>query len=344
METENQLVETWIFKYFSGELSEAEAVRLWQWVEADEANRKYFAEKADWWATVHVPYFGLRMKTNFQKHFGNIQAETGVGKKSVFGNGSFWIKAVASVMVVVSVGLFGYYAGKKQMSHPDRALAWFETSVPLGSQSKVVLPDRSVVWVNAGSSLKYRENLDKQVREVDLSGEAYFEVAADSLKPFVVKSGKLDIKVMGTQFNVKAYKDEETIDVALVSGKVNVHLNDRKAHEGEVALAPDRMLSYNTETNCVQVKKINAREVSAWTNGQLRFDQASFPQIAKSLERKFDVKIVIRSESLKQDVFSGSFSSNYSLDRILHEIDVDKKYAWTRRDNEVIIQDKHKGI
>lgn len=342
METENQLVETWIFKYFSGELSEAEAVRLWQWVEADEANKKYFTEKADWWATVHVPYFRLRMKANFQKHFGNIQGEEAAGKKTLFGNGSLWVKAVASVMVVISVGLFGYYAGKKQTVPAERSLAWFETSVPLGSQSKVVLPDLSVVWVNAGSSLKYRENLNQHIREVDLSGEAYFEVATDSLKPFVVKSGKLDIKVTGTQFNVKAYKDEATVDVALVSGKVKVHLNDRKADEGEVALAPNRMLSYNKETNCVQVKRINGRDVSAWTNGQLRFEQASFPQIAKSLERKFDVKILIESESLKKDIFSGSFSANYSLDRILHEIDVDKKYVWTQKDNELIIHDKNK--
>lgn len=338
METENQLVETWIFKYFSGELSEEEAARLWQWVEADEANRNYFAEKADWWATVHVPYFRLRMKTNFQKHFGNMQTQTETAERPTLWKGSWWVKAVAFVMVVISAGLFGYDAGKRERVRID--FACFETSVPLGSQSKVVLPDRSVVWVNAGSSLKYRENFNEQVREVDLSGEAYFEVAADSLKPFVVKSGKLDIRVTGTQFNVKAYKNEETIDVALVSGKVKVHLNGRKAEEGEVALAPDRMLSYNKETNCVQVTKINGRDVSAWTNGQLRFEQASFPQIAKSLERKFDVKIVIQSESLKKDVFSGSFSSGYSLDRILHEIDVDKKYAWTRKGNELSIQDR----
>lgn len=340
METESQLVETWIFKYFSGELSEAEAVRLWQWVEADEANKKYFTEKADWWATVHVPYFRLRMNANFQKHFGNIQGEMTAGNKSTFWNGSLWAKAVASVMVVLSIGLFGYYAGKRQSAHTDQVLAWFETSVPLGSQSKVVLPDLSVVWVNAGSSLKYRENMNKHIREVDLSGEAYFEVTTDSLNPFVVKSGKLDIKVTGTQFNVKAYKDEETVDVALVSGKVKVHLNDRDTEKGEVVLDPDRMLSYNKETNCVQVKKINAREVSAWTNGQLRFEQASFPEIAKNLERKFDVKIAIESESLKKDIFSGSFSSNYSLDRILREIDVDKKYAWTRNNNELIIKDR----
>lgn len=338
---EDQLIEDWIFNYFSGQLSEAEAARLCQWIEADEANKKYFAEKADGWATAHVPYFRLQMKDNFQKQFGNLPNSANPVKGGRFGNRGGWMKAAASVFIVFSVGLLGYYVGKNQTAQPARTAGWFETSVPLGSQSKVVLPDLSVVWINAGSSLKYSEDFHKQSREVSLSGEAYFEVATDSVKPFVVRAEKLDIKVVGTRFNVKAYQDEETVDVALVTGKVKVHLNDREPEEGLVTLTPDRLLSYNKETNCVQVKKINGLDAYAWTNGQLKFDQLFFPQIAKCLERKFDVRIIIKSESLEKEIFSGSFSFDYSLNKILQEIDVDKKYTWTRKDNNVVIKDRN---
>lgn len=336
---EDQLIENWIFNYFSGELTEVEAIRLYQWIEADEANKKYFAEKADWWATVHVPRFRLQMKDNFQKQFGNLQIQTQPVKEGR--NRSGWMKVAASVFIVFSVGLLGYYVGKHEGTDTNRTLGWFETSVPLGSQSKVVLPDLSVVWINAGSSLKYSEDFNKHTREVNLSGEAYFEVATDSVRPFVVKAEKLDIKVMGTRFNVKAYEDEETVDVALVSGKVKVHLNEREPEEGLVTLIPERMLSYNKETNRVQLKKINPSDAYAWTNGEFKFDQLLFPQIAKCLERKFAVRIIIKSQSLEKEIFSGSFSFDYSLNKILQEIDVDKKYTWTRKDNELIIKDRN---
>lgn len=340
MEKEDLLIEDRIFKYFSGELTEEETARLWQWIEADEANKSYFTEKADWWAAVHVPYFRLRMKANFQKHFGNITDRKEAVRIKMPWRRKLWLRVAASVLIVLSAGLAGYYIGKNHFSVTDQVVARFETTVPLGSRSKVVLPDHTVVWINAGSTLTYSGDFNRQAREVSLRGEAYFEVTTDSLKPFVVKSDKLDVKVMGTRFNVKAYEEDERIDVALVSGKVHVHLNDREPEEAEVALTPDRLLSYNKETNGVQLKEIKGTDAYGWTKGELTFDLQPFPLIAKDLERKFNVKINIRSKSLEKEIFSGSFSADYSLPEILHEIDVDKKYSWTRKENEWTICEK----
>lgn len=340
MDIKDQQIEDLLFSYFSGELTESGEKELLQWLQADEANKRLLSEKEDWWATAHVPLFRSDMKPNFKKQFGNLASPAVPIAQSTFFNLFLWGKVAASVLLLVAVGSLSYFAGKSGRSAEDTRLAYFETITPLGSQSKVILPDRSVVWVNAGSSLKYSKDFNKEEREVSLSGEAYFEVTPDSLKPFVVKSEKLDIKVLGTHFNVKAYSNEELIDVSLVSGKVKVHLTSHDANSGEVTLVPDRKLSYNKETNCVNVSEIDGSDAFAWTTGRLKFVEQFFPRIARDLERAYNVRIHINSKALNKEIFTGSFDAGSSLNEILREIDVEHKYIWTRKGDEIVIREK----
>lgn len=257
-----------------------------------------------------------------------------MAKFSVFG------KVAASVLIVVSVGTASYYIGTRHNQPKSAALAYFETTTPMGAQTKVVLPDQSVVWVNAGSTLRYGSDFNTNGRSVQLDGEAYFEITRDSLKPFIVKSKRLDIKVLGTSFNVKAYGMDETTDVTLVSGKVNVSLRDEVAHAGDVTLTPNRKLSFNKQTNKVRVSEVDAKDALSWMDGSLKFSEQPFMSIAKDLERKFNVRIRVESDPLRKEIFSGSFTKDYSLDKILREVDVDHKYVWTRSGDEIIIKDK----
>ena len=255
-------------------------------------------------------------------------------------NFRFLGKVAASVLIVVSVGTASYYIGTRHNQPKSAALAYFETTTPMGAQTKVVLPDQSVVWVNAGSTLRYGSDFNTNGRSVQLDGEAYFEITRDSLKPFIVKSKRLDIKVLGTSFNVKAYGMDETTDVTLVSGKVNVSLRDEVAHAGDVTLTPNRKLSFNKQTNKVRVSEVDAKDALSWMDGSLKFSEQPFMSIAKDLERKFNVRIRVESDPLRKEIFSGSFTKDYSLDKILREVDVDHKYVWTRSGDEIIIKDK----
>ncbi len=232
------------------------------------------------------------------------------------------------------------HIGTRHNQPKSAALAYFETTTPMGAQTKVVLPDQSVVWVNAGSTLRYGSDFNTNGRSVQLDGEAYFEITRDSLKPFIVKSKRLDIKVLGTSFNVKAYGMDETTDVTLVSGKVNVSLRDEVAHAGDVTLTPNRKLSFNKQTNKVRVSEVDAKDALSWMDGSLKFSEQPFMSIAKDLERKFNVRIRVESDPLRKEIFSGSFTKDYSLDKILREVDVDHKYVWTRSGDEIIIKDK----
>ena len=342
MNTEEKHIEDLLLGYFAGELSEVEEKELLLWLEADEANKTKFSEMADWWAIAHTPAFKSNMQSDFQTHFGHLAGKSLPLKQNKLFNWRTFGKVAASVLLVAAIGTASYYAGKSERQTDRPQMAWFETVTPPGSQSKVVLPDRSVVWVNAGSSLKYNMDFTKQNREVLLTGEAYFEVAKDSLRPFIVKSGKLDIRVLGTRFNVKAYENEETIDVALVSGRVNVHLggNNKEENTKEVVLAPNRMMSYNKETSRVRMTEVDGASMYAWINGRIEFDEQPFDRIARDLERKFNVRIRIDSKSLHKEIFSGSFSADQTLDYILREVDVEKKYTWKQIGNEFIIKDK----
>lgn len=109
---------------------------------------------------------------------------------------------------------------------------------------------------------------------------------------------------------------------------------------GDVTLTPNRKLSFNKQTNKVRVSEVDAKDALSWMDGSLKFSEQPFMSIAKDLERKFNVRIRIESDPLRKEIFSGSFTKDYSLDKILREVDVDHKYVWTRSGDEIIIKDK----
>lgn len=338
MRIENEHIEELLFRYFAGELTEEQSKELQVWLEADQRNKKFYFEMAEWWATVHVPIYASDMKANFEKHFSGLMLLEGHQSTKKRSQWTTWSKIAAVGLLLISVGIGFYQLGNKRID--DEQLVYFETVTSMGTQSKVILPDKSVIWVNAGSSLRYSKDFNKKDRLIYLEGEAYFEVARDTLKPFMVKLDALSVKVLGTKFNVKAYKNDQTIDVSLVSGKVNVCLGDEIKHREELKLSPNHMLSYNKETDQVEMKDIEGHDAYDWTNGTLRFEEKSFVQIAKDLERKYNLQIYIESNRLKKEVFTGSFSGYYTLDDILREIDVEHKYIWKQTANKLVIKDK----
>ncbi|MCC8153376.1 MAG: FecR family protein [Tannerellaceae bacterium] len=229
-----------LFNYFSGTYSASEEAALLAWLEENEENLKTFSDMQDWWVTAHVPVFMSDMKEDFESHFGNLredrQPEVKPGKFLTFS-----LKIAASLLLLISIGSFSYWLGKKA-GQPEMLVRSYEAHVPYGSQSQVVLPDESIVWINAGTTLIYRENPITNSREISLNGEAYFEISTDSLRPMIINSESILVQVMGTSFNIKAYQDEDRIDITLVTGKINVLLDDSQP-DSKIELTPNNMLS-----------------------------------------------------------------------------------------------------
>ncbi len=334
----DERIQTLLFTYFSGRHTPAGEEELLHWLEADEKHQELFFRLAEWWATAHVPLFLSEKESNFAEHFYQLVRQRESTKQQVKRHLLRLTRVAAIVLPVISASLLTY-VWTTHTHDITYAAVTCELTVPYGSQSEMRLPDNSYVWLNAGSSLVYSEDPEKGTRQVELEGEAYFEIAPDSLKPMCIRSQNIQIQVVGTSFNVRAYGDDDLIDVTLVSGKVDVFTGGEQREE-MIELEPNRMLRFHKETSEYEVIYVNGRDATAWKNGCFRFRNQPFPQIARTLERKYNIPMIIESEKLHQEFFSGSFSVSKSLDDILREVDVDRKYTWTRTGDSLVIRDK----
>ena len=175
-------------------------------------------------------------------------------------------------------------------------------------------------------------------RDVYLTGEGYFEVQKNQHKPFIVHTGDLNVKVLGTVFNVRAYTNESNVEIALVKGRVNVFSQSETI--GNVVLNPNQRAVYDKKSRSLFSEDTDAEVAALWITGRLSFINTSLVDIMKELERHYNVRIIVESEHMKTEIFSGSINSKLSLEEMLDYLDVDNKYVWTRKDNVITITDK----
>lgn len=189
-----------------------------------------------------------------------------------------------------------------------------EHYVPPGKRQFITLSDGSKVWVNAGSFLISPNIFGGEQREVLLIGEAYFDISKDSKRPFIVRVNQLQIKVIGTKFNVSAYPDQENITTTLENGKVEVCIPKR---EKPYKLTPDEQLIYNKKSDQIQVIKVKASTYADWRKGGLLFKQTSFREVVATLERTYNIKIHFKNSSYLDDKLTIHFNQNESLETIM---------------------------
>ena len=163
--------------------------------------------------------------------------------------------------------------------------------IPYGSRSRITLADNTVVHLNAGSKLIYPSVFKNNKREVVLFGEAFFEVAQNKEKPFIVKTTSLSIEVLGTKFNVSSYFEDNIIQTVLVEGEVSVKRNDAPFYEKSIILKPNQMLAFNKKTKEMARNAVEHEYFTLWTDGILKFEDKDFCRIIKRLERFYNIKM-----------------------------------------------------
>jgi len=213
--------------------------------------------------------------------------------------------------------------------------AWTTKQNPTGIKSQVQLPDGTMVWLNAESTLKYPHQFDSAGREVFLVGEAFFEVARDENSPFTVHAGGLSTTALGTSFSVTSYPKEENISVSLLTGKVIVREEEGKELNAMV-LAPGEQAIY-TESEHEFLKTTFDYEISlGWKDGLLAFKEADFTHIKRKLERWYGVQIEIKGVPGKSWKISGTFK-NQSLERVLERLAFSKEFTFRISDDYVFM-------
>jgi ferric-dicitrate binding protein FerR (iron transport regulator) len=221
--------------------------------------------------------------------------------------------------------------------------------VKYGGKSMLVLADGTKVWLNAGSRLVYPEAFTGKTREVQLEGEAFFDVAQRAHQPFFVHTGKITVRVLGTRFDVKAYREDAQVSATLISGKIQVILNEDP--EKKILLSPHEKLtvvSGGVEKNSavamqnelryqVQFLPQTAHEAipeTAWVDNKLVFNNESFEEVARQLERRYAVRVEFGNELLKREHVSGIFEKE-NLQQTLEILRMTTKFNYKIDSNQV---------
>lgn len=222
-----------------------------------------------------------------------------------------WAFLAAAILFVAGVSI---HTLKREILPEQAALCELTTSN--GQIRKVTLPDGTKVTLNAGSTLIYPEKYGKGARSAYLSGEAIFEVTRNG-SPFTVKTSDLEINVHGTVFNVNAYPDSRTAETTLCSGSISAKI---KATGKEIDMIPFQNLCYNKENATYELSTVDVAEDTSWENGKLCFNAKSVHEIAKTLQRTYNVNVYVTSDKYDKALITAKFIYGESLNDVMKAI------------------------
>ncbi len=224
------------------------------------------------------------------------------------------------------------YKNDNHQSQPHAPV--FNTiTVPVGGQYQLILADGSHVWLNSASSLIFPVAFVEKHRKVALKGEAYFEIAKDALKPFIVETGDMQVQVLGTHFNVMAYPDEEGIKTTLLEGSVKLSSNT-----GHTLIRPgEQGTLLHESTASFTVDKANIDEVIAWKEGRFRFDEMNIRPIMRQISRWYDVDVAYEGD-LSGISLSGSVPRKENVTQLLRALEMCERVKFEMKGNQILVK------
>ena len=190
--------------------------------------------------------------------------------------------------------------------------------VPRGGEYVLTLSDGTQVWMNSESSIRYPIQFGENERKVEIQGQAFFNVAHNAGKPFLVWSGNQQIQVLGTQFDLKAYQDDETITTTLIQGSVRISLKDDP--DVQETLAPNEQCTFTKAANSLTKQRVEALSFVSWRNGRLMFENEELGEIMKTLARWYDFEVIFVSEKAKHIRFTGTLKRYDRIDEVLNKM------------------------
>jgi ferric-dicitrate binding protein FerR (iron transport regulator) len=225
------------------------------------------------------------------------------------------------------------------MSKTDSTTAPLVIAVERGQKANITLPDGSKVWLNSQSKLTYSASFNIKKRELQLDGEAYFEVAHNPNKPFIVRGNDIAVEALGTAFGIRAYNEDNLISSILMRGKVRVTTPD-----GESILMPNDKIMYDRTTHKKALSTVtNATDFTGWIHNELRFENESLGEIAKSIQRIYNVEIIFASEQLKKQRYTGTVNNN-SLESVLNIITLTSPISFQIDNQQVKLFENRKNM
>lgn len=361
-------IETLFLAYLEGKISSEDEQFLLEWLKNHPSSLKDFSDFRRIWNmsklagtmeddAIELGWMQLRERI-----------DSSSGKTLEMSRGFwYWLPRVAAVFMLGVMVTFA--ATYLYLNRNTTELTYHEINTPPGAKSKVTLPDGTTIWLNAGSNLKYSSEFGKKDRNVQLSGEAYFDVFKNPSKIFLVKTSELNIKAYGTVFNIKSYPEEGTIETTLIEGSIGVTRKAfNKKKNDEVILKPNQRVVYYRKTKQTEQtqeeleqdtqeaasakrqeqkltylisKGIETKEYTSWKDGTLFITSETLSDLAVKLERKYDITIHFETPALKALKFTGSLE-NETVEQVIQAIGIAANIDYEIKDRDIWLKEQTK--
>lgn len=361
-------IDVLITKFLLKDINEQELRVLREWILSNPSHKKHLEEVEKVYHAIEVfknpdnidpekAWEIIEQKLPTKHSLNNQQTISEIPRRTI----NKKLLVAASFFIAISLSFAGSYL--YFLSKTKTEVAFNEINVPKGSKSSIVLSDGTKIWLNSSTSLKYPEKFESDSREVYLEGEAFFDVSEDKEKPFYVRTSDLNIKVLGTSFNVKSYAKEGTIETTLESGSISIH-KELEGKKTDVVLKPNQRLTLVKKKGIILVddiknhleenistpvtperktekifldKYVDTKLYTSWKDNKLVFNDETFESLAVKIERWYNVKIIIHGDKLKQLRFSGTFE-NETVEQALNALKITTNFKYTLEQNVITIK------
>ena len=304
-----------IGRKFEGDISQEEEGALKEWINSSTTNKQVYFQIKELWYHKQDQTNNSQAIAAYDKLINRIKFAEGNKAQTRVQQISFrvnqFVKYAAIIFLIFSFGFLSYYYVTEESAKNELCTI----SVPRGNKSEILLPDGSKIWLNNNSKLIYPKKFNNSERKVELIGEGYFEIQRNTKVPFIVKTSDINIKVVGTKFNVSAYPNDKFIETTLISGKVTVQAKDNP--ELQKTLSPGQSLTFDKISNNSSIHQVDTKFYTYWMKGEFIFKDEKFETLAKRIERIYNVEIVFEDPSLKEKTYTGDFKVDDNIYTIL---------------------------
>lgn len=335
METKTAHIDELISTFLAEGLEADVLEELKAWIAESEENRVHFMKCQEIWFSAVQEQEGKYYDQEkafelFEKRVEKQKAEKRKARIPV------WRGLYKYAVAILLFGFISYFSYQKGENSLRNAFAEIEVEAPSGSQTRLHLPDGTTVLLNSDSRITYAQDFGVNSREVTLQGEGYFEVAHNQKIPFYVKTEDVQVRVLGTKFNFRDYPEDGEVVVSLIEGKVA--LKNKIRQEADLVLMPDEQMVLDKKEKVMKKESMNAQAVLQWAEGCLSFDETPLLEVAKILERSYDVEIEFTEESLKELRFYGNFNrTKQGLNDILNALSATGKVHYMLKGEKIVL-------
>lgn len=342
-----QKIQEILTRVLEGAATSEDCKTLIEWIKSSEENRIELEKAEAFWNALEI--LSNRQKFNpqdgynsFIRYLDKDKVAQPVQKQQIFYR--YLLRVAAGLLLILTTSYLTLHLTKTK----SEAISYFKLTTPKGSHTELTLIDGTTIWLNAGSILQYPNKFGDSTRTVYLEGEAFFKVAKDPKHPFIVRTSEINVKALGTSFNVKAYPSEGSIETTLVDGVVIVEGTKTSNKEvTSIKLLPNQRATYiktegklllndfeqkkliksamkplpveKREESLIVSKEVNTQLYTSWIENLLMFDNEPFESIAFKLERRYGATIIFNNNEIKKYRFSGKFPE-ISIDRVLNAL------------------------